>query len=347
MLGVLREVSEEYAVVSLPTMLTGYIRRGEGNGNSDNDSPMSSPPLTKVLPAVNTIMAFYVVSTMTESVSKKQQQRINATKQGGVVPTTTTTTKRRRIELSVLPGVVNKGLRVDDYLTSTSSTRGVEDVPMVIRGRIVSVEDHGCIVDLGGAVSAGGSLGRKAFLKFDNVEGAYDVDADDGSDSESEEEDAMDIDNGSNNKSSNDNAIKRKLNPGRIYDFTILPSNIITNDTTTSSSASTSIIQLALPLPNTLATYTTTPTMMTSLSTLQPGMLISNIAVEAYAKNGLCVNFNEGVYRGSLDEDHLGGHRSSGSGSGSGGNKGSYRGGDDGSMWWKNVFKGKHAKVRS
>ena len=50
--------------------------------------------------------------------------------------------------------------------------------------------------------------------------------------------------------------------------------------------------------------------MIPTLSTLLPGQLISNIQVETFAKNGLCVTFNDGLYRGSLDDDNLGGHRS-------------------------------------
>ena len=69
--------------------------------------------------------------------------------------------------------------------------------------------------------------------------------------------------------------------------------------------------------------------------------------MEAYAKNGLCVTFHRGVYRGSLDEDHLGGHKCVfDNDKDSNGGGGKSRGGDDGSsMWWRNVFKGKFAKV--
>ena len=41
---------------------------------------------------------------------------------------------------------------------------------MVARGRIASVEDHGCIVDLGG-ILGGGKQQRQAFLKVKNMEG--------------------------------------------------------------------------------------------------------------------------------------------------------------------------------
>ena len=89
-------------------------------------------------------------------------------------------------------------------------------------------------------------------------------------------------------------------------------------------------------------------------------MLIKDVSVEAFAKNGLCVTFNNGVYRGCLDEDHLGGHRGvtdevteegggeSGSvvGMKSKSKNGMKKGGEgDVSMWWRRVFKGKFAKV--
>ena len=77
--------------------------------------------------------------------------------------------------------------------------------------------------------------------------------------------------------------------------------------------------------------------------------MLTEVHVEAHAKNGLCVSFNKGVYRGSIDEDHLGGHRGVEDGGKS--KKMVEKGNDDecGSndptMWWKGVFKGKHAKV--
>ena len=74
--------------------------------------------------------------------------------------------------------------------------------------------------------------------------------------------------------------------------------------------------------------------------------MLTNVTVEAHAKNGLCVSFNGGVYRGSLDEDHLGGHRGLGVNRKKKGG-GETKDGGDPSMWWKGVFKGKLARVRT
>ena len=289
-LGVIREVTPDYAVVSLPTMLTGFVRRAH-----DNDAP-----LTRMLPPVNTVMAFSILSTTTQEVSKKDK----ANNPNGPV-------KKRRIELSPWPLHVNAGVNIDEFLKSGHK----HDAMMTVRGKITSVEDHGCIVDLGGIAS-----GRQAFLQFDNVAGEYDVD--DEEDSDEEMEDAMETDD--------DTGAKRLLIPGKIYDFCILPS----------SSASQSILQVSLPTQETLIKLRSTPIMAPTISSLQPGML-TEVQVEAHAKNGMCVSFMKGVYRGALDEDHLGGHR----GVDDGKKKHLDKDSSDPGMWWKSVFKGKHAKV--
>lgn len=315
-LGVIREVTPDYAVVSLPTMLTGFVRRSEDN---ENDAP-----LTRILPPVNTVMAFSIMSTMTQEVSKKDKAKNN---------TTLAPVKKRRIELSPWPIHVNAGLNIEEFLkvdslrdsfgeTTNTSTAAASNM-MAVRGRITSVEDHGCIVDLGGIAS-----GRQAFLKFENVAGEYDVDddSDDNDDQDKDDDDdAMDTDD--------DGAptTKRQLHPGRIYDFCILPS----------SSASQSILQVSLPTQETLTKLCSSPSMAPTISSLQPGML-TEVQVEAHAKNGICVSFMKGVYRGAIDEDHLGGHR----GVDEGKKKHLEKESGDPSMWWKNVFKGKHAKVR-
>lgn len=287
-LGVIREVTPDYAVVSLPTMLTGFVRRAD-----ENDAP-----LTRILPSVNTVMAFSIVSTTTQEVSKKDKtNNPNAP------------VKKRRIELSPWPIHVNAGVNIEEFLKDTANN---DDSMMAVRGRIVSVEDHGCIVDLGGIAS-----GRQAFLKFENVDGEYDVDDED---SDDEDNDAMDTDGA---------ATKRILHPGRIYDFCILP-----------SSASQSILQVSLPTLETLTKLRASPSMAPTISSLQPGML-AEVQVEAHAKNGMCVSFMKGVYRGALDEDHLGGHR----GVDEGKKKHLDKESGDPTMWWKNVFKGKLAKV--
>ena len=302
-LGCVREVSAEYAVVSLPTMLTGFVRR-EDDG----------PPLTDVLPGVNSVMAFWVSGTETESVGKK------AAAKGGIMGSA----KKRRIELSPFPAQVNSGVRLDDYLRGGGGSDG--DVPMVVRGRVTSVEDHGCLVDLGLPSGPGGR--RTAFLRFENVEPDYEVA--DGDDSDEEMSDAED-DNAKTSKKDGKKGARITLNPGRVYDFAVLSSNVGSDQST---------LQLSLPTTATLAKMRTAPAMMPALSSLRPGML-AEVSVEAFAKNGLCVSFHRGVYRGAIDEDHLGGHRGCAVES----KGGKEKDGDQG-MWWKGVFRGRHSKVR-
>ena len=81
---------------------------------------------------------------------------------------------RKRIQVSALPS----GMNAVGRLHST------------VRGRITSVEDHGCLVDLGHH--------QTGFLAFENVEGDYSVNGND-----------------------NNNSDKRLLNAGRLYDFMV------------------------------------------------------------------------------------------------------------------------------
>lgn len=299
-LGSIREVRDEYALVGLPCMLAGYVRREE-----------DGPPLTLTLPREGTMMAFAVLHAGEEAPSKKERERAAARGE--------TARRRRRIELSPMPAHVNRGVRME----------GMPREPTVVRGRIASVEDHGCMVDLGGILGGG----RRAFLKFENVEGEYDVDDGEGDEEESEDDDE---DGGEEHKERMDTdekgSAKRKLNSHRVYDFTILPSH---------TDELPAVLQLALPSPTGLAKLRAPPSSMPVLPSLVPGML-ATVRVEAHARNGLCVSFHRGVYRASLDEDHLGGHRGSG-GSGKG-TKGKEDGGDP-HMWWRGVFKGRRAKV--
>ena len=234
----------------------------------------NGPPLTQVLPPENTIMAFTILSTTTDDVK------------GG---------KKRRIELSPLPKDVNAGMRLDDFTSAKSGGKRDGGGEFVVRGRIVSVEDHGCLVDIG--------LGKNAFLKFDNVQDEYEI-----------LEDVMDVDGETRNSG------KKMINAGRVYDFTLSPSQ-----------NNGPILQLGLPSVHTLSRIRLSDSITPTLSSLQPGML-TEVKVEQHAKNGMCVNFMGGLYRGSIDEDHLGGW-----------NDGESKDG----MWWKGVFKGKHGKVRA
>jgi ribosomal protein S1 len=77
---------------------------------------------------------------------------------------------RKRIQVSALPASLNNGGNIQ-------------------RGRITSIQDHGCLVDLGQQ--------KTGFLSFENVEGDFIVEED-----------------------SNDTTARR-LNPGRLYDFVV------------------------------------------------------------------------------------------------------------------------------
>lgn len=321
-LGVVRELHDDYAVISLPTMLVGYVRR-EANG----------PPLTRVFPqsgggydgstANHPVMAFAVLSATTEDgKDEKDGKRIAV--------------RRRRIELSPWPVHVNDGAVVDSsgiVDSSTATTTG--KTAIVVRGRIVSVEPHGCIVDLGS-----GTLrdGQRAFLKFDNVEGGYviedDEDDEDEDDDDDEEEDEGDGGGGHRDGRGvrggdasvpipTHSPAKRSLNPHRLYDFTVLPpsdesiqvppraggrSAKKSNASSSSSSLSNvppAVVQLGLPSPSTLASLRTSYRDMPSLTSLRPGML-TDVRLEAHARNGVCVSFGEGgVYRGKIGRAHV------------------------------------------
>jgi len=340
-LGVVREVRDDYAVISLPTMLVGYVVRRDDEENGGGSS------LIKVLPRVNSVMAFYVLNVTTKTTS-----------------TTTTSDKKkqhRMIELSPWPTHVNDGIRLPPPLSSNTSTikGGANSATsrMIVRGRITSIEPHGCIVNLGSQ----GILhdGQCAFLKFDNIEGEYvihdndDDEGDDDDEDESDNDENGDDDEGEKRKNKKNNATtntsgsdggKHILNLYRVYDFTILPpSDMVTYDTKSKSTKSSSkdntpssVVQLGLPSMATLASLRTNYTMMPTLSSLQPGML-TEVRVEAHARNGLCVSFGDGgVYRGSIDEDHLGGHRPD--------TISSVSDGGVPTIWWRNAFTGKRAK---
>lgn len=81
---------------------------------------------------------------------------------------------RKRIQVSALPSGINP------LQTKEKS---------IVRGRITSVEDHGCLVDLGHH--------QTGFLSFENIEGDYSL-----------------------NSTSEDSNV-RLLNPGRIHDFLV------------------------------------------------------------------------------------------------------------------------------
>ncbi|CAB9506358.1 Protein RRP5 [Seminavis robusta] len=129
LLGIVREVQEEFALVSLPNLLTGYVLRSE--------TGKTAPPLTKTI-SVGQVLAVVILKTVTET-TKKQHNNSNSNNN-----------TRRRIQVSLEPSAVNP--------------RHEEPAPKFpIRGKIQTLEDHGILVDLGH-----GRKGFLAFADMDD-----------------------------------------------------------------------------------------------------------------------------------------------------------------------------------
>jgi ribosomal protein S1 len=186
LLGFVREVHDEFAVLSLPNLLTGYMLQ-------------DGLPLTKCV-QIGQCLSVSIVKIVSEHVSGGQQ--------------------RRRIQVSAKPAVINS-----------------QDAPskkLTIRGQILSVEDHGCLVDLG--------FGRKGFLPFEQVEGDHAV-LDEGEDAEEDTK-------------------GRILQKGRFYDF------FVTNSTDVVFKLS--LPSVARMAKNVLVPSSNTPT----LASISPGWLV-------------------------------------------------------------------------
>jgi rRNA biogenesis protein RRP5 len=282
LLGIVREVAEEYAVVSLPGLLTGFLCKDK-----------TGTPLTKVV-SVGMCLPVIVVKATSETVKDNNSN----TKQP---------IQKRRIELSVAPPLLNSGLNADMLFKG-----------MHIRGRIRSVEDHGCLIDLG----VSGLGGSTTFLKYENIEGKYEIlDADTESDDDDDDQNS-DVD--------------FVLNEGRVFDFTIdsLPER--------ADHESTRIVQVKLQTVEERAKFKVNAGKYLALNhtirTLQPGMLVE-ADVEHHAKNGICVSFLGSVYRGSIDSSHLGGYLPDVS------KDQKLKSQIPSDMWWKSVFTGKNRVV--
>jgi hypothetical protein len=163
------------------------------------------------------------------------------------------TTTRRRIQVSALPTAVN---------TTTTTT---------MRGRITSIEDHGCLVDLGNGI--------KGFLKFDDIEDGYTL---------MDEEEKT---------TSHRRAI---INVGRLYDFVI--------DSSSKNTSSSSILSLSLPCIEKLAHVHVSVLSKLTLSSLQAGMLVQARVEQVAVNGGLCVAFHNNSFRGSIEQVNLGGY---------------------------------------
>lgn len=265
LLATVTQVQDEFAVVSLPNLLSGF---------------MLPPPATTTTNGNKTVsmkQCVQVGQVLTVAVVKVASEQLP----GGAT--------KKRIQVSGLPTHVNPR-------TAPASKKSFVSTSLPLRGQILSVEDHGCLIDLG--------LGRKGFCKFDDIQGGdYHIIL-------ASDEEAADSPEASeiNNK-------RIILQAGRLYDFyhtkawsqeelpTVIPLQLrktsqIAQDmvmpqaTTTSSSSSATSKQHATP-------YT--------LHSLLPGMMVTT-KVEALAKNGVCVTFLGNLFRGAIEYgSHLGG----------------------------------------
>eukprot|EP00934_Nitzschia_sp_Nitz4_P003539 Nitzschia sp. Nitz4//scaffold29_size155292//140902//147146//NITZ4_002690-RA/size155292-augustus-gene-0.216-mRNA-1//1//CDS//3329546544//3529//frame0 len=262
LLGCVREVQDEFAVVSLPNQLTGYVLREDVSKAFGGTKERTISSLKQCF-SVGQVLGVVVQKVATEKLA------------GGEV--------KRRIQLSASPLYMNPRQSLTASNDSTASS-------LLLRGQIVSVEDHGCVVDLG--------LGRNGFLKFDNVQDSKFVIL------EADEEPSDDV-----------SSTSTILQPGRFLDFQIIPEKKVTEGKSKSKSydAAPSVVQLKLPNKASLVGQMVLPpaskhTTPHTLNSLQPGMMVTT-KVEAVAKNGLCVAFLANVFRGSIEVGvHLGGH---------------------------------------
>ncbi|KAL3938362.1 MAG: hypothetical protein SGBAC_006712 [Bacillariaceae sp.] len=251
-LAVVKEVQEEFAIFSMPNLLNGYMLPIKKSGDLDEYS----------LPR-----CLRVGQTMAVAIQKVVKEQVS----GGSV--------RKRIQVSALPQMVN---------TKDETAFGKPQIP--VRGQIISIEDHGCLVDLG--------LGRRGFLSFDKIQGEYSL-----MDDEEEEEDSDSEMEGESEKPKKKHE-KTVLSTGRLLDF------FISADSNHGSNK-TSVYSLKLPSQRNLAHHFVTPlaseTSPYTLASIAPGWLV-HVKVEAVAKNGLCVAFLNSVFRGSIELGHLGGY---------------------------------------
>jgi len=287
-LACVREVQQHYAIVSLPNLLTAYIL------------PQGKPGEAPAYPLANTLVVGQTIAVVVTKIATE-------TVKGGP--------SRRRIQVSPLPEAVNPRLllageigdNTGSDLTSAANRLARASVP--IRGQIKSVEDHGCVIELG--------FGKRGFLSFDQVSDGKDkgnnyVILEDDEEYEDEEDDDLS---------------KRPiiLQKGRIYDFMVLP---VTTSSGQEQSATT-VFPLSLPTIQYMAKQTVSSLTTTggkkggkgskgskggskkttaipfSFSSLTPGWLVQ-VKVEAIANNGLCVSLFGNVFRGAMELNHLG-----------------------------------------
>jgi S1 RNA binding domain len=274
-LACVRQVQDEFAIVSLPNLLTAYIL------------PQDPFPLKHTL-TVGQTLAVVIQKVATEQVK------------GGA--------SRKRIQVTPLPQAVNPRslLMGDDTHSSKASTLAsaanrLSKSSIPVRGQIMSIEDHGCVVDLG--------FGARGFVKFEDIH-------------EGDQNYVILEDDDEQEESQRDNEGEEKstilLQKGRLYDFLVLPVS-----TSSSKEQSATVFPLCLPSTRKFADQTVSSlspnasgsgrhkkskdstSSPVSLSSLTPGWLVQ-VKVEALATNGLCVSFFGNVFRGAMEINHLG-----------------------------------------
>jgi predicted RNA-binding protein with RPS1 domain len=276
LLACVREVQDTFAIVSLPNLLTAYML------------PQPEYPLHRTL-AVGQTLAVVVQKVVLETVA------------GGGGQT------QRRIQVTAVPQAVNpRSLLMGDESskntqenTMASAANRLARASVPVRGQILSIEDHGCVVDLG--------FGARGFVRFEKIQdGENFVILEDDEDEAKEE--------GENIENEDDKAPPTVLQKGRLYDFLVLP--------VASKDLSATVFPLSLPPVSKLADKAVSELSMTSpskenrqktkevgtpmtLASLTPGWLVQ-VKVEALATNGLCVSFLGNIFRGAMEMNHLG-----------------------------------------
>lgn len=240
LLAVVKQVTADLAVFSLPNLWTAYMLRSTTTG--------SSPPLDDCL-QVDQVLAVTVVKAVQES---------------------TPSGPKRRIQVTCDPARVNP---VDLNVPAATSGGG----GVLCRGMIVSVQDHGLLLDLG--------LQRRGFLPFAEIQGDYYTTTTAASPEEEEEDSGATKGHGDGT---------RRLTVYRLVDC------VVRGKTSTSG-----IVPLSLP--EHIHTVTLPLSYKPALTDLIPGTLITNVTVEQAMKNGLAVTFGSGsAFRGAIELPHTG-----------------------------------------
>jgi ribosomal protein S1 len=237
LLGCVRAVHDDLVIFSLPNMWTGYMllddsRKKNGPGHEWSCRQMVQP---------GQILSVIILKAVQED---------NKSVAGNSGP-------RRRIQVTCVPAKMNP-------LEMSSSTM------TSVRGQVISVEDHGLLVDLG--------MTRRGFLPFSEIDGEYTTEDDDKADNIAD-------------------ANKRLLRAGSIHDFTVR----------SGGGADAKIVPLSMSSKVRGAKQFLPSTHTPTLAALQPGTLV-HAKVERVVRNGLCVSFggDNGVFRGAIEVNHLG-----------------------------------------